>query len=77
MNMDSLLAEAHTSLAVMKLIFEWDWEGAEKEYKLGIELNPGSPNVYMYYIAYLAAVGRKEETILAASKSHIPLRNSK
>ena len=69
LNIDSLLAEAHTSLAMLKAGYEWDWEGADKEYQLAIELNPGKSNIYMYHIAFLASIGRKEETILFASKA--------
>ena len=69
LDIDGQLAEAHTTLAVMKSVFEWDWEGAENIYKRGIELNPGSPTVYMYYVPYLASVGRTEEAISLAAKA--------
>ncbi|HYU98890.1 MAG TPA: serine/threonine-protein kinase, partial [Pyrinomonadaceae bacterium] len=37
---DDSLAEAHTSLASIKAVTDWDWQGAENEYRRAIELNP-------------------------------------
>ncbi len=33
-------AEAHTSLAYIKVIYDWDWTGAETEFRRALELNP-------------------------------------
>jgi len=41
LSIDDQLAEAHTSLAKIKLSYEWDWPGAESEFKKAIQLNPG------------------------------------
>ena len=40
LEIENSLAEAHTSLANLKHMYEWDWNGAEKEFKKAIELNP-------------------------------------
>ena len=37
---DDTLAEAHTSLARVLQVYEWNWTDAEKEFKRAIELNP-------------------------------------
>lgn len=37
---DDTLAEAHTALGAVKAFYEWDWVGAEADFKRGIELNP-------------------------------------
>src|SRR6266481_6109010 len=42
LEIDDTLAEAHTSLALVKEHFEWDWNGAETEFRRAIELNPNS-----------------------------------
>jgi hypothetical protein len=42
LEIDDTLAEAHTSLIVIKTFYDWDWSGAEKEYQRATELNPGS-----------------------------------
>ncbi len=38
--LDDDLAEAHTSLAAVMTDFDWDWKGADREYRRAIELNP-------------------------------------
>jgi TolB-like protein len=43
LEMDETLAGAHSSLGLATLYYEGDWEGAEKEYKRAIELDPGYP----------------------------------
>jgi serine/threonine-protein kinase len=58
---DDSLAEAHTSLGLVKEHFEWDWAGAEKEFKRGIELNANSAAAHHWYGDYLANMGRFEE----------------
>ena len=40
LELDELLPEAHNSLGAAKLFYHWDWEGAEKETRRAIELNP-------------------------------------
>jgi eukaryotic-like serine/threonine-protein kinase len=60
--LDDTLAEAHTSLAFIKTVYEWDWQGAEKEFKRAIELNPNYSNAhYFYAFAHLLSMGRIEE----------------
>ena len=61
LEIDDTLAEAHTSLALVKEHFEWDWTGAETEFRRAIELNPNSPTAHHWYGDYLANMGRPEE----------------
>jgi eukaryotic-like serine/threonine-protein kinase len=58
---DATLAEAHTSLGLVKEHFEWDWAGAEQEFRKALELNPNSANAHHWYGDYLANMGRTEE----------------
>jgi serine/threonine-protein kinase len=46
LEIDDSLAEAHTSLAVVKCQYDWDWSGTEKEFKRAIELNPNYPTAH-------------------------------
>ncbi len=62
LEIDDTLAEAHASIASI-LESEWDWSGAEKEYRRSIELNPNYATVRHWYSFYLLAVGRVEEAI--------------
>ena len=63
LNIDDSLAEAHASLGLVKVFYEWDWEGAEKEYRRAIELNPGYASAHHWYGWSLALIGRLDEAI--------------
>jgi adenylate cyclase len=60
---DEKLAEAHTSLGRVKRDYDWDWTGAEQEFKRAIELNPNYPSAHQWYAVYLSALGRHQEAI--------------
>jgi TolB-like protein/Tfp pilus assembly protein PilF len=66
------LAETHTSLAFIKLTYEWDWAGAEEEFRRAIQLNPNYDNAHHWYSHHLLATGRIEES-LAESKRALEL----
>jgi serine/threonine protein kinase/Tfp pilus assembly protein PilF len=55
------LAEAHSSLARVKCHYEYDWEGAGKEFQLAIRLNPANGRVQQWYSQYLDMMGRFDE----------------
>ncbi len=63
LEVDDTLAEAHFSLAEIKLKWEWDWPSAEREYKRAIELNPNYAEAHQGYGTYLEALARFEEAI--------------
>jgi TolB-like protein/Tfp pilus assembly protein PilF len=63
LELDDTLAEGHTSLARVLAAYDWDWVGAEKEFKRAIELNPNYPLAHEWYGGYLAAVGRLDESL--------------
>jgi serine/threonine protein kinase/tetratricopeptide (TPR) repeat protein len=51
---DSILAEAHLLLALKKFAYDWDFHSAEKEFRIAIELNPGSSKAHDEYSNFLA-----------------------
>jgi serine/threonine-protein kinase len=61
LELDDKLAEAHTSMAFVKFGYDWDWPGAEREFKQAIQLNPGYSYSHNFYAVLLAALGRFEE----------------
>ncbi len=69
LDIDDALAEAHTSLGLVREHFEWDWAGAEQEFKRAIELNPNSATAHHWYGAYLANMGRSEEGLRETKKA--------
>jgi tetratricopeptide (TPR) repeat protein len=60
------LPEAHTSLGMVKLRYQWDWDGAEREFKRAIELSPDYAPAHYWYSNLLAAMGRFDESIKEA-----------
>ena len=63
LEIDETLAEAHTSLAWIKMSFDWDWVGAEKEFKRSIELFPKYATAHHWYSIFLSYVGRTNEAL--------------
>jgi tetratricopeptide (TPR) repeat protein len=50
-------------MAATKNWYDWDWEGAEKEYRRAIELNPSYATAYQWYALDLAGMGRIDEAL--------------
>jgi serine/threonine-protein kinase len=61
--LDSRLAEGHSALATVNYFCEWDWAGAEVEFKRAIELNPNYPDARALYSHYLTIMKRPEEAM--------------
>ncbi len=62
--LDSTLAEAWTSLAMVKGYYDWDWDEAEYAYLKALELNSSLPWAHYHYSWYLALFGRIDEAIV-------------
>jgi len=58
--LDASLPEAHTFLAMGRLLNDYDWPGAEQEFRRAIELNPADSVAHSWYGYYLGALGRFE-----------------
>jgi TolB-like protein/tetratricopeptide (TPR) repeat protein len=70
LEINETLGEAHTSLAFVLACYEWDWKGAEKEYKRAIELNPSYATTFQWYAYLLRNMGRGgDETIVASERA--------
>ena len=67
--LDDTLAEAHLSLANMKLFYEWDWATAGKAYKRAIELNPNYANAWHMYAFYLCSLGMFDEAVASVERA--------
>jgi len=68
LELDEAGAEAHTSLAWARF-HEWDWAGAEKEFKRAIELNPSYPTAHSWYGEYLMVQGRFDEALVEMNRA--------
>jgi TolB-like protein/Tfp pilus assembly protein PilF len=63
LELDSTLAEVHHALAIIKCNVDWDWDGADIEFRRAIELNPKYPDPRAYYSLLLYIVRRPEEAM--------------
>jgi serine/threonine-protein kinase len=70
LDLDKGMAEAHNSLAFVRLLHDWDWTGAEVEFKQAIELNPGYATARHWYSEHLAAMGRFPEAIAEMERAY-------
>jgi DNA-binding winged helix-turn-helix (wHTH) protein/TolB-like protein/Tfp pilus assembly protein PilF len=60
---DDNLAEAHAFAGEVKFISEWDFAGAEREFRRAVELDPNSAAAHQIYAIYLNSMGRFDEAI--------------
>jgi len=67
--LDDTLAEAHLSVGMYKLYYEYDWDGAEAAFKRAMELNPSLSDAWYHWAWQLELFGRDEEAIAAGEKA--------
>jgi len=61
---DAGSADAHTALAAIEVFQDWDWAGAEREFRRALELDPNDAHAHHWYAnLYLDPVGRLREAI--------------
>jgi eukaryotic-like serine/threonine-protein kinase len=61
--LDGSVSDAHVAAAQLLYIDGWDWNGAEKEFKRAIELNPGGTLAHHLYSHLLLTLGRNQESL--------------
>ena len=69
LDIDENVAEAHASSGRIMAFYDWDWKGAEREFKRALELNPNSSIVHLNYGHFLTVVGRPEEAVLEGERA--------
>jgi serine/threonine protein kinase/Tfp pilus assembly protein PilF len=69
LSIDDRLADAHGLLALVTLIYEWDWPVAEREFRLALELDPADARTRAYFAWLLVVTGRREEAIADARRA--------
>jgi TolB-like protein/DNA-binding winged helix-turn-helix (wHTH) protein/Tfp pilus assembly protein PilF len=70
LELDDDIAEAHAALGAEKADFEYDWPGAEKEFKRAIELNPNYAEAHFRYAwSYLTPLGKSDQAIAEMKKA--------
>jgi serine/threonine protein kinase/DNA-binding winged helix-turn-helix (wHTH) protein/Tfp pilus assembly protein PilF len=63
LDIDPSLAEAHGSLGLVRLFYDWDWASAESEFRHALELNPDYAVARIWYAIQLLVFGRREEAV--------------
>lgn len=61
LEIDTDLAEAHTTLAYALANYDWNFAEAEREYRLAIGLNPNYATAHQWYAEFLSAMSRFDE----------------
>ena len=69
LQLDDSLAETHASMGHILHNYDWDFQGAEREFKRAIELNPNYATAHHWYSHYLMQVGRTEESLNEARRA--------
>ena len=71
LTLDDTLGEAHAILGHIHFLWDWDWAGAEREYKRALEVGPPSSMIKIRYAIFLVSMGRKAEAIEQMKEAHI------
>jgi len=66
---DPELAEAHTPLAALLWLHDWEWDKAQTEFKRSLELGPTYPTANHWYAEYTMTMGRHDEAMVRIRKS--------
>ena len=69
LELDPTLGEAHASLGFHKFLYDWDFPGAEQEFKKAIELTPNYAQAHHGYAIFLSNMGRHEEAVHEAVRA--------
>src|SRR5262249_13404232 len=69
LEIDDTLAEAYAPLAVIKMLYDWDWPGAEREFKRALAFNPGYAMAHFDYAWYLMYIERHDEAIAETKRA--------
>jgi serine/threonine-protein kinase len=63
LELDETLPEAHAVNAYIRAYYEWDWRGAEQEFRRALELRPSYADAHFSYSRFLASRRRMDEAI--------------
>jgi serine/threonine protein kinase/Tfp pilus assembly protein PilF len=69
LELDDLLAYAHSAMGLVKWQLEWDWPGADADMQRALDLEPNNSSVLSTYAVYLGFMGRFEEARIQLDKA--------
>ena len=67
--LDDSLAEAHASMAMVELLYDWDLPSAESEYKRALQLSPNYATAHQWYSVLLSVMGRIDDAIIGSKRA--------
>ena len=70
LEIDPELTEASTTLAFTKWAFEWNWPGAEKEFKAALRVDPKYATAHQWYALFLLSMGKTEAALAQHRRAH-------
>jgi adenylate cyclase len=82
LELDDSIVESHLALALVRLFYEWDFEGARQCFETALELNPGSSDPHHTYALYLLSVNQADDAVGELEKAlqldplSMPIRSS-
>ncbi len=69
LEIDDRLPDVHNSLGFIKLTYDWNFPGAEEEFKRALQLDANLANAHHWYAHYLIAMGRKEDALVESKRA--------
>ena len=69
LSLDPETPEAYAALGTVKRIYDWDWAGAEGDFRRAIELNPNYARAHLGYALLLSCLGRGDEALVKIKRA--------
>ena len=69
LDLDPETPEAYAALGTVKRIYDWDWAGAEGDFRRAIELNPNYARAHLGYALLLSCLGRSDEALVEIKRA--------
>lgn len=67
--LDAETPEAYAALGTIKRIYDWDWPGAEHDFRRAIELNLNYARAHLGYALLLSCLGRSDEALVEIKRA--------
>ena len=69
LDLDAETPDAYAALGTIKRIYDWDWAGAERDFRRAIELNPNYARAHLGYALLLSCLGRNDEALVEIKRA--------
>ena len=69
LDLDETIAEAHCTLGLIKSWYDWDWNGADREFQIALGLEPSNVTTLLWQSLWFATLGRSQEAIASMHRA--------